>query len=353
MRRRVLVAVVAVVVAIGALVASARLLADVVAGQGAVTTAPAGIAVEVTVPEGASARRIAALLAEVGVVDAGEFLEAAERVGAAASLRPGRYRLETGMAADDVVDVLLAGPEPAPASSVIVVEGLPVATVLDRLADQTPYDASIYRDALLGGGVTSPYLPDLADVPEGVDDLARWEGLLFPARYDVTAGDGPARILQRMSDEMVRRVEALDWSRLPALGVSRYEALVVASLVEREAKLDEDRPLIASVIYNRLRAGMPLQIDATVLYALGNDRNRILSEDLEIDSPYNTYRIAALPPTPIGTIGEASLRAAADPADTDYLFYVVVSEDGRHGFSTTYEEHQAKVRRAKEEGVLP
>ena len=107
------------------------------------------------------------------------------------------------------------------------------------------------------------------------------------------------------------------------------------------------------MIYNRLAQDIPLQIDATVVYALGESPGRVLAEHLEIDSPWNTYRIDGLPPTPIGTSQFESLEAAADPADTEYLFYVLVSPDGGHGFSKTYEEHQEKIAQAKADGVLP
>jgi UPF0755 protein len=151
----------------------------------------------------------------------------------------------------------------------------------------------------------------------------------------------------------VRRVNTVDWSRLDELGITRYEALIVASLIQREAGVDEDRPLIASVIYNRLDEGMPLQIDATVVYALGESPGRVLAEHLEIDSPWNTYRVKGLPPTPIGTAQMESIEGAAAPAENDYFFYVLVSPDGRHGLSKTYEEHKEKIAQAKKDGVLP
>jgi len=333
-----------------ALVLLGRLVADAVSSEPAIQV-QAGLAVEVTVPVGASARSIASSLEEAGVVTAREFEESVARQGAAGQLQAGTYQLETVMEPEAVLKSILAGPSVASDSSVIVVEGLRITEIVDELAAQTGQPAAAFEAALRSAEVTSPFLPE--QTAEGVDDLTRWEGLLFPARYEVPEDASPAEILEMMADEMVRRMETVDWSRLEALGVSRYEALTIASLIQREAGVDEERATIASVIYNRLADDIPLQIDATVIYALGENPGRVLAEHLEVDSPWNTYRNRGLPPTPIGTVQFESLQAAANPETTEFRFYVLISEDGQHGFSVTYEEHQAKVEQAKADGVLP
>jgi UPF0755 protein len=127
--------------------------------------------------------------------------------------------------------------------------------------------------------------------------------------------------------------------------------VIIASMIEREVQVDPERKLVASVIYNRLRNGMPLAIDATVQYALGEWKNQLTQSDLEIDSPYNTRVFAGLPPGPIANPGEASLRAAARPKETDFLFYVARNDgSGRHYFSKTEAEHLANVERARAAG---
>jgi len=345
-----LVATAAVVGALLLVLVGARVLAGAVGGTSRRAVAP-GVPVSVEIPIGASAKTIGALLDDAGVVDAGAFRQAARRRGVAGELRAGRYELETGMEPDAVVDALLAGPAEPSASTVTIVEGWRLDEVLDVLGERTPFSRAEYEAALRSGAVTSPFLPD--ELPDGVDPLVGWEGLLFPAKYEISPGDTPATILQRMADELEHRMAAEDWSRLGELGVDRYEALIVASLVEQEAKLDRDRPLIASVIYNRLAKGMRLQINATVVYAKETATSPVTGDDFHIDSPYNTYLVDGLPPTPIGTVGQASLDAAAHPATTDYLYYVLVSKDGAHGFSTTLEEHRAKIAKAKADGVLP
>ena len=328
-----------------------RLLAGFVTSEAQVTTTvQPGLAVTVEVPEGASARLIGDAMEAAGVVTRRDLVDVVEQQGIAAQLKPGVYHLETGMTPEQVAARLVGGPDHA-AGSVIVLEGVTVASAIDSLAEQTGYEAAAFAAALRDGLVVSPYLPD--ELPEGADELSRWEGLLYPARYEIREDAPPHEILQLMADEMVQRLDASDWSRLEELEMSPYEALVVASLIQREAGVEQDRPLISSVIQNRLELGMPLQIDATVVYALGGSPGRVLAEHLEIDSPWNTYRIIGLPPTPIGTVQVESLRAALDPATTNYLFYVLISEDGSHGFSETLEEHRAKIEQAREDGVLP
>lgn len=347
---RVLVVAVLLVAGVAAVFLVGRLLAGAVTAAPMTTTTVHGIEVTVEVPGGASARSIAAAMEEAGVVPARDLSRFVEEQGVASQLKPGTYRLETGMAPEDVAARLVAGPDVFN-RSVIVLEGVTVAAAIEGLAEQTGKPVEEFAVALREGRVTSVLLP--AEAPEGVDELARWEGLLYPARYEIRGDTQPQEILQMMADEMVHRIGDVDSSRFEELGVNTYEALIVASLIQLEAGVEEDRPLIASVIYNRLDQGIPLQIDATVVYALGGSPGRVLAEDLEIDSPWNTYLIAGLPPTPIGTVQIESVEASASPATTDFLFYVLVSEDGRHGFSETYEEHQLKIEQAKADGVLP
>lgn len=340
------VALVAVIAILGA-----RRLADWVGGLGGVTevTAPtdivAGESVEVVIPAGVAARQIGVLLAEKGVVDSSLAFEAeVRRRGVADRLQAGTYRMVTGMGPEAALEVLLDGPEDA-SYRITVREGLWAVEVLADLAEQTPYSQQEFEAAL--PKVNSPYhRGDPAEVET-------WEGLLYPDTYDIAERAEPVDILQKLADTMTDRVDGLDWSALGDRGLSVYEGIVVASMVEAEAKLDDDRPLIASVIVNRLDAGMPLQIDATVIYALGERGRTLTLDDLQVESPYNTYRVTGLPPTPIGAPALRSLEAAAHPAETDYLYYVLTSADGRHSFAATYDEFLRLKAQAKEDGVIP
>ena len=164
------------------------------------------------------------------------------------------------------------------------------------------------------------------------------EGLLFPSTYQVIERDTPRSIALRLAEEFDKQAGAVDFSRVEALGISPYEAIIVASMIEAEASVPEDRDRIAAVIYNRLEENMALGIDATVLYALGEHKEELTTEDLQVDSPYNTRQVTGLPPTPIGAPGAESLAAAANPAEGDWLYYVLSDCDGHHAFSVSYDE---------------
>ena len=304
-----------------------------------------GRTVVVEIPSGSSARSIAGILVTNGVVPSALEFESLVRTREAGSLlKAGTYELVTGTDLDEIVDVLIAGPT-LDVFRVTVVEGLRLGEVLEVLAGSARSHAEEdFTAALAAGEVTSVHLPERLD---GVI----WEGLLFPATYEFYGDATPAEMLQRLATEMEQRLEQYDWSPVNAQGFSVYEGLIMASLIESEAGTDEDRPLIASVIYNRLRRGMPLQIDATVLYALGERGRPPTLEELEFESPYNTYRVNGLPPTPIGVPGARSIEAVVDPVDTDYLFYVLTSEDGSHSFFSDYDEFLAAKQQAEALGI--
>lgn len=305
-----------------------------------------GIPVTVDIPEGSTGQDIGAMLAAQGVVrSALEFEVAVRNVDAAQRLQAGSYELTTLMDPADVVAELVSGPGAA-VYRVTVIEGLRINEILTRLAENTPHSYRDYETALLDGSVTT----SLSEIPED-PELADWEGLLFPDTYEFSQSAGPEAILQRMASTMEQRVDSIDWSDWEELGYTPYEGIVLASLIETEVRLDEERPLVSSVINNRLAEGMPLDIDATVLYALGT-RN-VAEFDREVDSPYNTYRNQGLPPTPIAVPGRASLEAAAAPADSPYFFYVLADEEGGHAFAETLDEHNANVAQAREDGILP
>ncbi len=306
----------------------------------------AGIVVTVRVDPGSSAQDIGDLLEEQGVVAAGDdFATRVEQRQLAAELKAGTFELETGMELDAAIDAIVAGS--ISEITVTVVEGLTLEETLAALARATGYSVEELRAPLLDGSVTSALLG------EAPNEVAGWEGMLFPDTYSLGADDSPQAILQRLADTMVQRLAEVDWSRLEELGVDQYEAIVVASLVEEEVRIPEERAVVASVIYNRLAADMLLQIDATVQYALEERKPALSLEDLEVDSPYNTYREAGLPPTPIAGVGIASLEAAADPADTDFLFYVLTSRNGEHSFAETEAEFLEFKEQARRDGIIP
>jgi len=317
----------------------------------AVVTIQEGLEVEFTVASGSTAAQIAVDLADAGVIsDAGRFESAVRSAGAGNQLKAGDYLLTSGTDYEDLVAIIVQGPEQVEVRDVTVIEGLTIGEILESLSEQTGYTITQLAAPLLNGSVDSPYLPE--EAPEGMDELVKWEGLLAPDTYEFRIDASPADILGRMADTLASRVDRMNWSTLEGLELDPYDGLIIASLIEKEAKLDEERPTIASVIVNRLEMGIALQIDATIIYALGENRGEVLREDLEVESPYNTYLYPGLPPTPIGGVRVASIEAAAAPEDTDYFYYVLIDRDGTHGFSETLEEHNRKKEEAKDAGVL-
>ena len=305
-----------------------------------------GRPVTVEIPIGSSGQDIGAILAAQGVVHSAlEFEVAVRNVDAAQSLQAGTYNMLTLMDPAEVVAMLVAGPGPS-VYRVTIIEGLRVEEMLVALAEKTPHEFSDFETALLGGEVST----SLRDMPLDAT-LADWEGLLFPDTYEFTRSAPASAILQRMASTMEQRVNSVDWSAWKNLGYTEYEGIIVASMIETEALWDEERPMVSSVIHNRLAIGMKLDIDATVLYGIGT--RDVTRFDNEHDSPYNTYLYSGLPPTPIASPGRASLEAAASPVESSFLFYVLSDLDGHHAFAETFEEHLANVAQAREDGVLP
>ncbi|WP_283246430.1 endolytic transglycosylase MltG [Paenibacillus sp. Marseille-Q4541] len=194
-------------------------------------------------------------------------------------------------------------------------------------------------------------IPLVAEIPDNPDYLFKLEGYLFPETYELKKGSTAEDIIIRMLTEMQAKLDAIpDFeAKLKARGLTVHELLTVASLIEREVVVPEERPLVAGVIYNRLEKNMRLEMDATVQYLLDKQKERLLYKDLEVKSPYNTYRNAGLPPGPIASPSLSAIEAALSPEASDYLFYVT-KKDGssEHLFAKTYEEHLENIEKSKE-----
>lgn len=296
-----------------------------------------GPAVSVVVPRGASTEAIGRRLERRGVVPSAlGFRIAAALEGAGEDIQAGRYRLHRNLSARAALRALARGPQAAAFVSVTFPEGSWLTDFARIVGRDTHLSGRRFLRLARSGRVRAELRP------ASVDSL---EGLLFPSTYQVVRREGERSLLQRLVAQLEEEVARLDLGRIEALGHSPYEAVIVASMVEAEAKVAADRARIAAVIYNRLDEGMMLEIDATVSYALGEHKRFLSRADLEVDSPYNTRRYPGLPPTPIGAPGRASLEAAARPARGDWLYYVVADCRGRHAFSTTYEEFLADKAR--------
>ena len=318
-----------------------------------------GDAVELTIPQGASVNEIAGELQNAGVISNatvfrywlrcdGEltitgFLGCASVV----AVEAGDYILYENMDFESVRTVFDAGPLPEVFELVRIPEGLRWSEMAPRLLEENPaFEWEDLEAAYVSLVREASYLPD--DAP-----VRSLEGMLFPATYDINADDlgDEHGFLLRLSDEFDRRFARLleDPGLHPdivELGLVPYEVVIVASLIEEEALVSEDRAKISRVIYNRMAEGMRLDIDATACYAAAKSCADLTSADIRRESPWNTRVVTGLPPTPISAPGEASLEAALQPVDGDWLFYVRTDEGGvrgAHHFHRTLEEHEEHV----------
>lgn len=289
--------------------------------------------VTVDIPQGATVSQMGETLQEAGVIRSALMFGLTVRLrGIGGELKAGSYEMRTNMRLSEALDQLQAGPPPEELPlSVTVPEGLRVEQVADLVAESLGVRRRAFiRAAESGEWAIDPHLP------EGTDSV---EGFLFPQTYDFPEGVRAAAVVRRMLRQFEDEVQDVDWTRAEELGLEPYDVVVLASLIEREARVAKDRRKISAVIHNRLELGMALEIDATVQYALPEHKERLTFDDLEYDSPYNTYLFVGLPPGPIASPGLASIEAAMNPAGGDWLFYVLIDpETGEHAFAETYEE---------------
>jgi UPF0755 protein len=305
-----------------------------------------GDAVVLTVPTGSSTAQIGTLLANQGIITSADVFQYYVKFKGAGPFKAGDYDgMYRNDSMDNVINRLRKGPLPPVTRPIVIQEGLWLAEVKAKILLTFPEMNAAELDTALTT-VRSKYQPD------GVTSL---EGLLFPATYQVEKGDEVDE--QKLVQQMVSKFDEVGDSigvdqAQPKVGFSPYEVIEVASMVELEAKLPEDRPKIARVLYNRLAAGMPLGLDATVEYALQQRTASLTASQLKIDSPYNTRAKAGLPPTPIGGAGRSSLEAALSPAPGDWIYYVLADQSGAHYFTADYNDFLKAKRRAQQQGLL-
>lgn len=304
-----------------------------------------GREVLVAIPQGASTNDIARILADENVVANALVTRFAWRGDG--PYQAGDYQFNRNMSLSEAEAVLAAGPLVLPGKSVTLPEGLWLTDIADRLLDALPeFDEGDLNSALYTGSIRSRFQP------EGNINL---EGLLFPDTYQVGEDDfeDEAGLIARMAEQFDEVAAELGYSEAQArIGLTPYEVIIVASMVEEEARVPEDRAKIARVIYNRIAQDMRLEIDATVLYAIQRHTAELTQADLAVDSPYNTRLYKGLPPTPIATPGRAALEAALNPVEGDWLFYVLADADGSHFFTDSYDEFLNQVNRSRAEGLF-
>ena len=309
-----------------------------------------GETVLVEIPDGASTGDVGHELADAGVISNATVWDWYIRFRDPGEFQAGGYRMQLNSSFTEAIDALKEGALPPNAILITVPEGLTLTQTLARLADPEDgvngFTAEGLQAALADPASRSSVLPA---------DQRSLEGTLFPESYEVEEGDNEAVVIQRMVAQLDSTLAELGMERqAQALGLTPYQVLTVASLVEEEAGTDEDRPRVARVIYNRLAEEMPLQIDATSCYIKNEPGGcRLTETDLASDSPYNTRNRQGLPPTPIASPGRASIEAALNPADGDWLYYVLDAEadDGSHVFTADYDVFLEARQRCEAAGL--
>jgi UPF0755 protein len=265
------------------------------------------------------------------------------QAGSDGDLRAGVYDLATGMPDDLVIDRLLVGP-PIETVTVTIPEGWRITQIASRFEKE----AGIPKEEFIA--LASTGAPDFSAEHPYLKNAYKdsLEGFLFPKTYTLRKGVTAEEAIETMLDQFDKEIEGVDLAAAKKRGLSVPDVVSIASIIERETKVAKERRLVSSVIDNRLERGMRLQMCSTVVYVLNKNELRLTTAETRTKSPYNTYLHAGLPPGPIASPGLASLKAAARPAETDYVYYVLTGKDGSHTFAATDAEFLQAKQRSKE-----
>ncbi len=304
----------------------------------------------VEIPPGAGTEYIALILEDEGLIQNELAFRVFVRLNDIGhTFMAGRYLLTPAMSLEQITDKIRAGEVYTETAWFTVPEGLNIEEIAAVLEQKNLADSAVFL--ALAAKPSAAILEQFPFLQEVDDPHVTYllEGYLFPDTYEVYSDASE----EEMIVVMLRRMEAVFTEearqQLSALGITMHEALTMASIVEREGRVDHERPIIAGVFYNRLTTGQKLESCATVQYVLEETKEILTFEDLRIPSPYNTYQNAGLPPGPIASPGEPSILAALNPEDTDYFYFNYKHDgSGEHFFSRTLEEHNRNVRLAEE-----
>jgi UPF0755 protein len=307
--------------------------------------------VRVKIPSGASSIQIAHLLKEQGLIkNPAIFTYYLKWKKQGSHFQAGEYALKPGTSFDQMIGQFNDGQTvKEDVFRVTIPEGYTARQIAEKLSAETPLKADVFLQ-----DIEKPeqfHAASISSLPDNPAITYRLEGYLFPETYEFKKGSTEQDFINRSLQELDKKMATLpaDWQdKLKEKNMNLHQILTIASLIEREVVVEEERTLVAGVIYNRLNKKMPLQIDATVQYLFDKPKERLFEKDLQIDSPYNTYKNSGLPPGPIASPSLASIKAALYPADTKYLFYVT-RKDGTQGhlFAETFEEHKKNIAASK------
>lgn len=300
-----------------------------------------GRVVTVRIPKGASGDQVASMLAKSGVVaNARMFRLRAAALDAADELKAGSYRLKTGSSYDAVIGVLRTGPPEAARVTLTIPEGWDLTRTAARVERKLGIPAAEFEQLAKTGAAQFDFA-FLAEAKSG-----SLEGYLFPKTYSIRKGAKAADVIKVMLEQYQREIASIDYTYAKSKNLTERDVLIIASMIEREVVIPKERPLVSSVIYNRLKIGMRLQMCSSVQYIL--DWKPTLSlKDIETPSPYNTYLHEGLPPGPICSPGLSAIQAAAAPEKTRYLYFVLTHKNGSQSFATDYDDFMRLKAQAK------
>lgn len=288
----------------------------------------------ITVPAGAGTDNIGKILEDNDIIKSRFNFKLLSKIkGNDGKYKAGVYELSPSMKISAIMDIIVAGDSTS--YRFTIPEGLTLKETCDKLANQNLINGEAFMNEVENGNFDYKFMDML---PKGSNRL---EGFLYPETYDVFSNANEHDVIKKMLNQFDKVVTDEHYKRAEELGYNMYNIVTIASIIEKETLVSSERPIVASVIYNRISANMPLQIDATVQYALPEHKERLTYADLKVDSPYNTYKNKGLPPGPICSPSVDSINAALYPETTDYLFYVLSPEkNGTHRFSNSYAEFE-------------
>jgi len=309
--------------------------------------------VRVKIEPGSSPALIAQKLEQNGIIRNNTiFVWYLKWKGIGSKFQAGEYAMNPGISNDQIIEMLNAGQTVKEEMvRVTIPEGYTVRQIADKLAETGQFSAEQFLK--IAESTTGQYIADAyRQIPQDSSITHHLEGYLFPETYEFVKGTTEEQVVERMLQELDKKLAAIEGmeKQLDKLGVSFHQMMTIASLVEREVVVDKERALVSGVIYNRIKQKMPLQIDATVQYLFDKPKERLFEKDLQIDSPYNTYKIPGIPPGPIGSPSIESIRAALFPEDTKYLFYVTKKDGSKeHLFAETFAGHKKNIEESKKQ----
>ena len=312
-----------------------------------------GAAINLTLPPGITTKGISDLLEDYGVVPDARAYEWYVRLKGAPLFQAGDYTFHTNSAVWEVLEVLKDGPryvEQTLRIRVTIPEGLTVRQIINEIdtIEDMPFSGAEFEAEMRMQHVVSNYAPSPSAMPSGA--IEPYEGLLFPDTYYLGPDSTPEELLTQMVTRFDQILTKLGYAASPqTVGLTPYETVVLASLIEREARIGSERAKISRVIHNRLAADWYLGIDASIVYITGD--NELTLSDLQMESPFNSRLSKGLPPTPIAAPGEASLEAAMGPVPGQWMYYVLADAEGRHNFSVSSEEFEPDKAKCQERGL--